>query len=39
MGLVGMRERVALLDGQVEAGVIVDGPLAGGWRITVTLPV
>lgn len=38
MGLVGMREPVALLDGQIEAGVIADGPLAGGWRVTVTLP-
>lgn len=39
MGLVGMRERVALLGGQIEAGVIADGPLTGGWRVTVTLPV
>lgn len=39
MGLVGMRERVALLAGQIEVGVITDGPLAGGWRVAVTLPV
>ena len=39
MGLVGMRERVQLLDGTVEAGPVVEGRLAGGWRVVVQLPV
>lgn len=38
MGLVGMRERAALLGGRVEAGPILEGRLAGGWRIMMTLP-
>ena len=28
----------ALLGGLVEAGPIVDGRLAGGWRVTITVP-
>ena len=35
-GLLGIRERAALFDGQVEAGPRDDGP---GWRTSVTLPV
>jgi signal transduction histidine kinase len=38
MGLVGMRERAALLGGRVDAGPIIEGPLAGGWRILVNVP-
>ncbi len=38
MGLVGMRERAALLGGRVDAGPILDGTLAGGWRVLVNLP-
>jgi signal transduction histidine kinase len=33
-GLTGMRERVAALDGQLDAGPVEDG----GWRVTVWLP-
>ena len=39
MGLVGMRERAALLGGDVAAGPLTDGPLAGGWRVLLRLPV
>lgn len=39
MGLVGMRERAALLAGHAEAGPIRGGPLAGGWRVVLRLPV
>jgi signal transduction histidine kinase len=34
LGLVGMRERVEALGGSLEAG-----PVAGGWRLVVRLPV
>ena len=39
MGLIGMRERAALLTGSVEAGPLIDGPLAGGWRVLLRLTV
>lgn len=38
MGLVGMRERVALLGGSFDAGPIVDGPRRGGWRVHAIIP-
>jgi signal transduction histidine kinase len=37
MGLVGMRERAALLAGSLGAGPVTDGPFAGGWRIHVII--
>lgn len=39
MGLIGMRERAALLSGDAAAGPLVDGPMAGGWRVLLRLPV
>jgi signal transduction histidine kinase len=44
MGLIGMRERAALLGGSAEAGPLADGTttssaLAGGWRVLLRLPV
>ncbi|MBD0710153.1 MULTISPECIES: sensor histidine kinase [unclassified Streptomyces] len=38
-GLVGMRERVALLGGRFEAGPVADGKGHGGWRVRAELPV
>lgn len=38
MGLVGMRERAALLAGESAAGPLRDGPMAGGWRVLLRLP-
>ena len=38
MGLIGMRERAALLGGDVQAGPLTDGLWAGGWRVLLRLP-
>jgi signal transduction histidine kinase len=38
MGLIGMRERMALVGGQVEAGPVPDGPGGTGWRVRVAVP-
>ncbi|MEW1648148.1 histidine kinase [Streptomyces sp. NPDC091219] len=38
MGLLGMRERVALLGGALTAGPVVEGAERGGWQVRAVIP-
>ncbi|MFB4426823.1 sensor histidine kinase [Streptomyces sp. QL37] len=38
MGLIGMRERVALLGGSVTARPVTEGPDEGGWQVEAVIP-
>ncbi|MFJ8858132.1 sensor histidine kinase [Streptomyces sp. NPDC102451] len=38
MGLIGMRERVALLGGSVTAFPVTEGPDEGGWQVEAVIP-
>ena len=38
MGLIGMRERVALLGGTITAGPVAEGPDQGGWQVEARIP-
>lgn len=38
LGLVGMRERAALIGATVSAGPVTDGRYHGGWRIRLEIP-
>ncbi|MFJ6850423.1 sensor histidine kinase [Streptomyces sp. NPDC091271] len=38
MGLIGMRERVALLGGSVRARPVTEGPAEGGWQVEAVIP-
>ncbi|MFD9241068.1 histidine kinase [Streptomyces sp. NPDC059556] len=38
MGLIGMRERVALLNGTLSASPITEGPHRNGWQVEAVIP-
>ncbi|MEU0298017.1 histidine kinase [Streptomyces sp. NPDC006175] len=38
MGLIGMRERVALLGGSLTARPVTEGPDEGGWQVEAVIP-